>query len=170
MPENQEMISIDKITVNIGVGNPGKNLEKAKELLERITGSTPVKTRGKGKVPQWGVREGKAIGVKTTLRDEEAEKFLEKAFEAKGNQVERKNFDERGNLSFGIDEYIDLPDQEYDPEKGIYGLDVNVTMDKWGYRVKERKINPSKIPEKHILTKDESADYLENNFNVEVKE
>lgn len=170
MPENQEMISIDKVTVNIGVGKPGEDLENAKKLLERITESTAVKTRGKEKEPQWKIREGKAIGVKTTLRGKEAENFLEKAFTAIQNEVSKNKFDERGNLSFGIDEYIDLPNQEYDPDIGIYGLDISITMDKWGYRVKERKINPSKIPKKHILTKDESAQYLENNFNLEVKE
>lgn len=170
MPEDQEMISIGKVTVNIGVGKPGEDLEKAQKLLERITGSTAVKTRGRGKEPQWGVREGKALGTKTTLREDEAEEFLEKAFKAVGNEVSEKNFDERGNLSFGIEEYIDIPEEDYDPNIGMYGLDVSITMDKWGYRVKERKIRPKKIPEDHLIKKEESIDYLEQKFDVEVKE
>ncbi len=165
-----EMISIGKVTVNIGVGNPGEDLEKAKKLLERVTDGQAVKTKGKGTVPQWGVREGKTLGVKTTLRGEKAEKFLEKAFEAVGNKVNKSNFDERGNLNFGIEEYIELPDQEYDPEIGMYGLNVSITMDKWGYRVKKRKIRQKKIPEDHYIKKDESIDHLTSQFNLEVEE
>lgn len=170
MPENQEMISIGKVTINIGVGEPGEELEKAKKLLERLTDSKAVKTKGKKNIPLWDVREGKVLGVKTTLRGKTAEKFLERAFEAIENQVKKKNFDERGNLNFGVEEYIEMPGIEYDPKIGMFGLNVSITMNKWGYRVKKRKINPSKIPKKHFITKEESIKYLTDKFNLEVTE
>lgn len=167
---DKEKIDVEKVTVNMGVGSSGENLNKAQKLLERITGKNTVKTRGKTKVPQWGVREGKALGVKTTLRNKEAEKFLERAFEAVGNQIERKNFDEHGNLNFGIEEYIDIPGIEYDADIGMYGMDVNVTMKKWGYRTQKRKKERKKVPEKHRLTPQDSINYLTDKYELEVKE
>ncbi len=167
---DKEKIGIEKVTVNIGVGTSGESLNKAQKLLERITGKKPVKTRGKTKVPQWGVREGKAMGTKVTLRDKEAEEFLERAFEAIGNELQRKNFDQQGNLNFGISEYIDIPGIEYDADIGMYGMDVNITMEKWGYRTKKRKKEQKKIPEKHRLKPKDSIDYLTDKFNIEIKE
>jgi len=166
----QEKIGIEKVTVNIGVGTSGEELNKAQKLLERITGKKPVKTRGKSKEPQWDVREGKAIGTKVTLRGEKAEKMIEKAFKAVGNEVKRKNFDEHGNLNFGISEYIDIPGIEYDAKIGMIGMDINITMKKWGYRNSKRKIERKKTPKKHRLKPEETIKYLKNKFDIEIKE
>lgn len=163
-----EEVKIGKITAHIGVGESGEKLNKAQGLLENITGKQTVKTRGKAKVPKWDVREGKAMGIKTTLRGEEAEKFLKRTFEAIGNEVKKSSFDKQGNLNFGIEEYIDLPDVKYNPDIGMFGLDVNVTMEKRGYRVKKRKNKTKKVGKDHILTPEESIEYLTDRFNLEV--
>jgi len=160
---------IDKVTVNMGVGQPGEELEKAIEILQLITGAKPVKTKAKIKQPGWGIREGLTIGAKVTLRKEKAKDFLKRALEAKEKKLNEKNFDRSGNFGFGIREYIDLPGIKYDPSKGIRGFDVLVTLKKPGYRIKIRKINKKKIPARHRVTKEDAIEFMKKNFGVEIK-
>ena len=100
---------IEKVTINIGVGESGEKLEKAAALLEKLTGRKPVKTKTMKRIPAFGIRPKMFIGVKVTLRGREAEEFLKKAFEAVGNRIKASSFDPLGNFSFGIKEYIDIP-------------------------------------------------------------
>jgi len=161
-------IKIHKITVNMGVGESGDNLKKAMQIMEKITGKKPVQTSCKVKIPTWGIREGLNIGTKVTLRKKDAEEFLKKAFLAKENEIRKKNFDNHGNFGFGIKEYIDLPDTKYDPKLGIRGLDVLVTLERPGYRIKRRKIRKRKIVGEHAINRNEAIDYVKNRFGVEV--
>ncbi len=162
-------IMIDKITLNVGVGEAGDKLEKAKVLLERIAGTKVVVTRSKKRIPSWGVRPGLALGVKTTLRGKEAIALLKRLFKAVDNTVEPSQFDEEGNLSFGINEYIHIPDVRYDPSLGIIGLDVSITLKrKGGYRTKRKAYRRAKIGTHHRITKDESIEFFKNKFEIQV--
>ena len=80
-------IFVEKVTLNIGVGEPGERLEKIKSLLEQISGSKVVKTETKKRIPEWGLRPGLEIGVKTTLRKQAAEEVLKRMFTAMENSV-----------------------------------------------------------------------------------
>jgi large subunit ribosomal protein L5 len=162
-------IRIAKITLNMGVGETGEELKKATRILEKVAGRKPVQTKSKVKIPAWGLREGKPIGIKVTLRKEEARAFLENALKAKENELRKKNFDKNGNVGFGIKEYIDLPGTKYDPQLGIRGLDVLVTIERPGYRIKNRKLRPQKVGNKHRITRDESIAFIQENFGVKVK-
>jgi len=124
------VISIDKVTVNIGVGASGEPLEKAEKLLEKLCNQKPIRTLSKSRIPSWGIRKKQPIGVKVTLRGKKALEFLNKAIEAKDRTLKRSQFDENGNFAFGISEYIDLPGVKYDPEIGIFGFDVCVSLKK----------------------------------------
>ncbi len=163
------MISIEKVTINIGVGQAGEQMEKAKKLIEKLTGQKAIERHTQKRIPTWGVRKGLAIGAKTTLRKQKAEEFLKKCLDAVDNKIKSKSFDEYGNFGFGVKEYIDLPGVKYDPEIGMFGFDVNVTMKKWGYRNTKRKIKQTKIPKKHRVTKQEAIDYMKQKYNVEVE-
>jgi large subunit ribosomal protein L5 len=160
---------IEKVTVNMGVGQAGEELNKAQQILEKITGVKAVRTKCKVKQPLWGIREGLTIGIKTTLRGEKAEEFLKKALQAKDNTLRVKNFDQTGNFAFGINEYIDLAGIKYDPQLGIRGFDVVVTMNKPGYRIKRRKIAKKKLPLKHRVKKDETIGFVKEKFGVEIE-
>ena len=162
------MIKIEKVTVNIGVGAAGDTLDKAEKLLEKLCEQKPVRTLAKSRIPTWGVRKKMQIGVKVTMRDERAMKFLTKALGAKENKLKSTQFDDSGNFAFGISEYIDMPGVKYDPELGIFGFDVCVTLEKDGYRVKKRKRAKAKLPNSHKLTKEESIDWVQKNLNVVV--
>ncbi len=162
-------VRIEKVTVNIGVGQPGERLDNAEKLLEEITGAKPIRTLAKKRNPVFKLRKGLPIGVKVTLRKEKAIEFLKKAFAAVKNKIKRSNFDNNGNLSFGIKEYIDFPGVKYKPEIGMFGFDVCVTLEKPGYRVKKRKIAKSKVGKRQKVKVDEAIEFIKNMFNVEVE-
>ncbi len=161
-------IRIEKVVVNIGVGEPGERLEKAKTLLQRLTGAKVVETEAKKKIPKWGIRPGLKIGVKVTLRGKAAEEFLNKALDAVDRKIKESSFDEFGNFSFGIHEYINIPGVKYDPKIGIFGMDVSVSLERPGFRVKRRKVRSAKVGKRHLITKDEAIAFVKENYGVEV--
>ncbi len=167
MAENKmREILIEKVTVNIGIGEPGEALDNAQKLLERLTNKKAVKTKAKKRNPTWGLRKGLPIGVKVTLRGKEAEEFLKKALKANRNNLSEKSFDNTGNFAFGIKSYIDLPDAKYDPNIGMYGMDVTVTLKRRGYRIKRRKIMPRKVGKSHQIKKEEAVNFVKEKFDV----
>jgi large subunit ribosomal protein L5 len=159
---------IEKVTINIGVGEQSEKLDNAEEVLKRLTGKKPVRTKAKKKVPSFGIRKGLQIGVKVTLRKKEAIEILKKLLAAKRFRINKESFDDNGNVSFGIVEYIDVPGMKYDPNIGMYGFDVCVTLAKKGVRVKRRKIRKAKIGKRQRVTKDEAIEFFKNVFNVNI--
>jgi large subunit ribosomal protein L5 len=157
---------IEKVVVHMGVGRGGEELQNAEAILQEITGQEPVRTTAKRTEPEFGIREGDPIGAKVTLRDELAVDFLERAFAI--TDVSRRSFDETGNVSFGIEEHTDFPSQEYDPNVGIFGLDVTLNLVRPGYRVKKRDKVSRPIPSNHRLTTEDAIAFLEDRFDVGV--
>ena len=163
-------IQIEKITLNVGAGKDNAKLEKGIKLLKLITGIEPVKTVTSKRIPGWGLRPGLPIGCKITLRDEPATKVLGRLIEGKDKIIKDSQFDNHGNLSFGIHEYIDIPDVEYEPDIGIMGFEVCVTFKRAGYRVKDRKIRKNKIKSNHKITKKEVIDFMTEKFDLNIGE
>ena len=163
-------IKIEKITLNIGSGKDQSKLEKSMKLLKELTGIKPVKTLSTKRIPGWGLRLGLPIGCKLTLRNDAAKKLLIRLLESRDNQLIPKQFDNGGNLAFGIPEYIDIPDIKYDPDIGILGLEVCVTLERPGFRIKRRKIQKKKIPLKHRISKEESMEFMKKEFNIKIGE
>jgi large subunit ribosomal protein L5 len=104
------------------------------------------------------------------LRKKPAEEFLKKALAAVENKLNKRQFDSDGNFSFGIKEYIDMPTVKYSHEIGMMGMDVTVTLERAGFRVKKRRLQQRKIPAKHKINKEEAVNWLKNKFGVEVFE
>jgi len=162
-------ILIEKVTVNIGTGQPGEKLDNAKGLLERLTGKKPIETNAKRREPAFKLRKGLAIGTKVTLRGKDAESFLEKALAAKRKVLKETNFDRAGNFSFGVAEYIDFPGAKYDPAIEMYGFDVCVTLERPGARVSKRRILKSKTGRKHGISKEEALEFAKARFGIKVE-
>lgn len=158
---------IEKVVVNMGVGGDPAEMAKAQKIIELITKKKAVKTEAKVRAPEWGLRLGLPIGLKVTLRDEDARKFLDDALSAKDKKINAKSFDNRGNFGFGIAEYIDLPNAKYDPKMGIRGFDVLVSLKRRGYRIKRRKIRPASVGKKGLISKEEAVDFVKT-MGVEV--
>jgi len=163
-------IRIEKLTLNIGIGEPGDKLEKATSLLTTIAGNKSVQTKTMKRIPTWNLKPKLAIGCKVTLRGAKAEELLTRLLKAVGNRIKPGSFDDRGNFSFGIKEYIDIPDVEYDVKVGVIGLEACVTLERRGYRVKKRRIRRARIGSKHVITKSEAIEFISNKFNIEVKD
>ncbi len=161
---------IEKVTLNIGAGKDVQKLEKGVSLIRAITGIEPVKTVTQKRIPNWGLRPGLPIGCKLTLRKQPAIELLKRLLHAKEFKLKPSQFDEGGNVSFGIQEYIDIPGVAYDPKIGIMGLEVCVTLERPGYRIKRRRLRKKKIPRSHMVTREEAVDFMQKNFNVKVGE
>ena len=169
--ENNPMkeIFIDKVTVNIGVGESGGELEKAVKILELVTKKHVVKTVCKVKLPTWGIRPGLPIGCKTTLRGKDALDFIDLTLKAKRNKLKSKSFSKEGNFSYGIHEYLDVPGIKYDPDIGIRGFDVTVNLKRRGYRVKFKKYGSSKIGKSQKITKEDAIKFAQEKLKVVVE-
>lgn len=161
-------IRVEKVVINIGVGKGGEQLENAVTLLSRMTGRKAVQTSAKKRNPTWGLRKGLRIGTKVTLRGSAAVDFLKKAFEAAGGKIYKQSFDQHGNFSFGVKEYIDFPGMKYDPNIGMFGFDVCVSLTRPGYRVARRKIGAAKIGSSHLIKPEEAQKFVETTFGVKV--
>lgn len=163
-------IRIEKVTLNVGTGKEKSSLEKGKKLISHITGIKPIVTRTKKRIAAWGLRPGLPIGCKLTLRGKKAEDMLEKFMQAKEKMLSRSQFDEHGNFSFGVHEYIDIPNVKYDPELGLIGLEISVTLERPGFRIKRRRIQRKKIGSNHKISKEEAITFVKEKFKVRIKE
>ena len=162
-------IRIAKVTVNIGVGDAGEKLQKAELLLQKLFDQKPVRTISKGSHPEFGVKKKEPIGVKVTLRGEKVNSFLKDAFEAVENVINAKQFDSTGNMSFGVHEYLELPGMKYDPDIGMFGMDIAVNLEKPGYRIARRKKQNKKIAPRFRITPEESMEFFKENFKIQVQ-
>jgi large subunit ribosomal protein L5 len=160
-------IHVSKVVINIGVGKSGDPVEKAKNALSELTGKTPSVRGAKKSVRDFGIHKGEPIGAMVTLRRTDATNFLRRIMESKRNVIKNSSFDNNGNISFGIHEHIDIPGTKYNPDIGIFGMDVCAALTRPGYRISKRR-NPSKIGKNHKITKDESIEFFKAQFGVEV--
>lgn len=161
-------IRIGKIVINIGVGKSGEPIERASKVLEEITAQKPTSRIAKSTIRDFGIHKGEPIAVMVTIRRERAVEVLKKLLPAKNNQIKASSFDNFGNVSFGIKEHIDIPGIKYNPEIGIFGMDVAVALERPGYRVSRRSKIPARIGKKHRITKEEAMTFLKDELHVEV--
>jgi len=159
-------ISIEKLTINVGVGEPGDKLEKSKRLIERLTNTKAVITNAKKKIPGFKIRPGLPIGIKATIRKNAVE-LLKRLLESVENTIKASSFNGR-NLSFGIDEYIHIPGMDYDPSIGVIGLEVTVTLKRPGYSIASRKFKRGVVGKNQLITNDEAINFFKKNFGVKI--
>jgi len=127
---------IEKITVNMGVGEAkvnAKALDDAVEQLSIITGQRPVITRAKNSIAGFKLREGMPIGCKVTLRHARMYEFLDRLLSIALPRIRDfrginpNSFDGRGNFSMGVREQIIFPEINYDDVSEVRGLNITIT-------------------------------------------
>src|SRR5436305_2904575 len=127
---------IDKVTVNMGVGDAkqdAKMLEAASEQLGTITGQRPNVRRARKSIAQFKVREGMPVGVAVTLRGARSYEFLDRLMSVAIPRIRDfrglnpRSFDGRGNYSTGVREQIIFPEVDYDEGDQVRGLDITIT-------------------------------------------
>ena len=96
--------------------------------------------------------------------------FLKDAFWIRQNMLPGYNFDQSGNLSFGISDYTDFPDQKYDPDIGIFGMDVNIVLERPGHRVSRRRRRSTKVARNHRVIRDECKQWFVEQFGITIVE
>jgi len=126
---------IEKVVVNIGVGEAldnAKSLDAAVDEMTQITGQKPVVTKARRSIAAFKLREGRAIGVKVTLRGERMWSFLDRMINVALPRtrdfrgVSGNSFDGRGNYTLGVREQIIFPEIQYDKIDKVRGFEVTI--------------------------------------------
>lgn len=157
-------IVVDKMVINISVGESGDKLIKAERVLEQLTETTPVTTKARLTIRAFGVRSGEKIATHVTLRGDKAYELLERGLKVKEMELKKRNFSKQGTFGFGINEHIDLG-IKYDPSTGIYGMDFFVVLRRRGWRVCRKKRAPGEIGSQHRISKEEATDWFIKKFD-----
>lgn len=162
-------IEIEKMVLHTG-GTEDK-LEKSIKLLEMITGSNKIYVvQSTRRIPTFGISPGKKSGAKITIRDKaKIKELLERFFVALDNTIKKKQIT-TNQFCFGIHEYIEIPGLEYNRDIGISGFEVMLVFKRKGKSVKLRKIKKGKYPKRQDVTQDEIADYMKDNFKLNIVE
>ena len=133
---HMEVPKIEKITLNMGVGEGTQDRKKvttAVEEMQLIAGQKPVVTKAKKSIAQFKLREGMAIGCKVTLRRERMYEFLDRLITVAMPRIRDfrglnpKSFDGRGNYAMGLKEQIIFPEISYDQIEKVRGMDIIIT-------------------------------------------
>ena len=161
-------ITLEKVVLNMGLGKSGDIIVVAKKALDHISGKKSSAREAKETQREWGVRQGEPIGVAVTVRGQDARDLLKRLLDAKANQINGKSFDNFGNFSFGIKEHIDIPGVKYDPQVGILGLGISVSLTRPGYGIRKRSKHKASVGKSHTIKSQEAKDYLVKEFGVTI--
>ena len=128
-----QLPKMEKIVLNIGVGDAVTNsklLDEAVEELTLISGQKPIITKAKKSIAGFKIREGQAIGCKVTLRGERMYEFLDKLVSISLPRVRdfrgvpKNSFDGRGNYTLGVKEQLIFPEIDFDKVARVRGMDI----------------------------------------------
>jgi len=157
-------VRIEKLVINICVGESGDKLIRAGKVLTQLTNQNGVHGKARLTVRTFSIRRNEEISVYTTVRGPKARQILDLALKVKEYELNARNFSDTGCFGFGIDEHIDLG-IKYDPTVGIYGMDLYVQLTRPGYRISKRKSKSGRIGRPHRVTKQDAIEWFQTEFD-----
>ncbi len=169
LDSSMRRISISKVVINIGVGKSGEAVERARKVLDQITGQKPSERKAKESIRDFGIHRGEPIGLVVTVRGDGTKDLIKRLLAARENKMNESSFDSRGSVSFGLKEHIEIPGIRYDPEIGIWGMNVSVYLQRPGGRVSKRLRKPAPVGKSHVVTQGEATEYFKREFGVTVQ-
>jgi len=161
-------IFIEKLIINICVGESGDKLTKAGRVLKELTDQEPVFSVARLTVRTFGIRRNEKIAVHVTVRGQKAEDILDKGLQVHEYELKDSNFSATGNFGFGIQEHIDLG-LKYDPSVGIYGMDFFVVLARPGFRVSRKKRCCARVGVTHRITKEVTQKWFTTKFGGTIR-
>ncbi|MEX0843064.1 MAG: 50S ribosomal protein L5 [Gemmatimonadota bacterium] len=130
-----EIPRIEKVVINVGVGEASRNQKLLDSVLEevgRIAGQKPMITRSRKSIAGFSLREGMPVGVSVTLRRARMYDFLDRLISAAIPRIRdfrgvpTRSFDGRGNFTLGVKEQIIFPEIEFDDVERVHGMDITI--------------------------------------------
>jgi large subunit ribosomal protein L5 len=159
-------IRVGKVVLNIGVGKSGEAIQRGKRVLEDLTGQKAAQRRAKKTIRDFGTHKGEPIGIVVTIRGERTGELIKRLLATRDNKLNPSSFDKNGSISFGVKEHIEIPGVKYDPEIGIFGMNVSVLLERPGYRVARRMRRTSLVGKTQRVSGEEAQGFFRENFGA----
>ncbi len=165
---------IAKVIINLCTGASGEVLKKAAAVVETLSGQKPSFGRAHRSTKEFNIRKYENISAIVTMRGKKAVNFIKRVLVTTDNRILYKSFDNYGNVSMGVKEHIQLPNEnmlgnvKYDPDIGIFGFNMNVKLERPGFRVMTRRKFRQHIGKNQYVTKAEAELFMEREFKVEL--